>query len=56
MRRHFAAFLEAHGFSSDLIVIHQYLPIGEAVEQLLLIWQASELDEWRNRMVRIPLR
>jgi hypothetical protein len=55
MPRHFADFLETRGSSPGLILIHQHLSIGEAVEELVLIWGASEAEEWQNRMVKIPL-
>lgn len=55
MPRHFADFIEAHGLSPGLILVPQYLPIGEAIEELLLIWGASEPEEWHNRLQTIPL-
>jgi predicted nuclease of predicted toxin-antitoxin system len=55
MLRHFADFLQVRGSSPGLIVVPQYLPIGRAVQELLLIWDASDAEEWRNRMVTIPL-
>ncbi len=55
MPRHFADFLEAQEFSPGLILVPQYLPIGEAIDELLLIWGASEPEEWYNRIQTIPL-
>ena len=55
MPRHFADFIQAHGSSPGLILVPQDLPIGEAVDELVLIWGASEAQEWRNRMRTIPL-
>jgi hypothetical protein len=55
MPRHFADFLLAHGSSPGLILVPQYLPIGEAIEELVLIWGASDAEEWRNRILKIPL-
>jgi len=31
------------------------LPIGIAIEELGLIWSASEAEEWLDRLVWIPL-
>jgi hypothetical protein len=31
------------------------LPVGEAVDELVLIWGASEAEEWQNRIATIPL-
>jgi Domain of unknown function (DUF5615) len=55
MPRHFGDFLQAHGSSPGLILVPQLLPIGKAVEDLLLIWGASDAAEWKNRILRIPL-
>jgi hypothetical protein len=38
-----------------VIVIPQQLPVRAAVEDLLLIWTASEAEEWRNRIQVLPL-
>ena len=29
--------------------------VGVAIEELLLIWEASDLEEWRDRLVWVPL-
>jgi len=55
MPRHFGDFLQAHGFSPGVIVVPQSLPIGEAIEELVLIWSATDAEEWENRILRIPL-
>ena len=55
MPRHFGDFLRVRGSSPGVLLVPQYLPIGEAIEELLLIWGASEAEEWENRIVRIPL-
>ena len=54
MPRHFADFI-ASNISPGLIVIPQRLPLFSAVEDLLLIWSASEADEWVNRICFLPL-
>ena len=54
MPTHFAAFI-VHTPSSGAIVIPQKLPIRAAVEELLLIWMASEAKEWINRLQVLPL-
>ena len=45
MPKYFATFI-GHTSSSGLIVIPQKLPVRAAVEDLLLIWTASEAEEW----------
>src|SRR5450432_4337467 len=49
MPRHFGNFLQARGSSPGLILVPQHTPIGEVIEELLLIWGASEAEEWENR-------
>jgi len=41
--------------SSGLLIISQRLDIAAAIEQIILIWAASEDHEWRNRRVHLPL-
>ena len=31
-----------------LVIISQELDIGRAIEELLLVWAASEAEEWEN--------
>jgi hypothetical protein len=52
MPRHFGDFLHAGASSPGVLLVPQYLPIGEAVDELVLIWNASAAEEWENRMVR----
>jgi Domain of unknown function (DUF5615) len=51
---HFANFVLAQE-SPGLILIEQSLPVREAIEDILLIWEASEAEEWINRLEFIPL-
>jgi hypothetical protein len=39
----------------DQITIPERTPIASAVEELLLIWLASEPDEWIDRICHLPL-
>jgi hypothetical protein len=55
MPRHFGDFLQTRGSSPGVLLVPQYLPIGEAIEELVLIWSASDAGEWENRILRIPL-
>lgn len=54
MPRHFARFLEHHE-SPGLIMLPQKLPIGIAIDQLLLIWAAMTAEEIRNVIYSLPL-
>jgi hypothetical protein len=33
----------------------QYLPVREAIEELVLIWNAWSAEEWQDRILKIPL-
>jgi hypothetical protein len=50
----FQAFTEAAS-SPGLVLIPQRLSIGHAIESLLLLWSASEHDEWRDRVCLLPV-
>ncbi len=54
MPRAFAQFV-ATDTSPGLLIIPQHLPLAAAADDLLLIWSASEADEWINRIAYLPL-
>ena len=54
MPRHFAQFI-AERTSSGVIVVPKAVRIGAVVEELLLIWAASDAEEWSNLLAWIPL-
>lgn len=54
MPRHFARFI-ANATSSGVIIVPQHVSTAIAADELLLIWSASDADEWRNRISYIPL-
>jgi len=55
MPAHFHAFRNAGNHSSGVFLVAQSLDIGTAIEELLLIWLASEASEWENRLEWLPL-
>jgi len=55
MPRHFGNLLQARGSSPGLILVPQHMPIGEVIEELVLIWGASEAEQWRDRWQALPL-
>lgn len=55
MPTHFAHFLESGQHSPGLFLIHQDVPIGQAIEELLLIWEASSSEEWHDQLRYLPL-
>jgi hypothetical protein len=55
MPAHFREFRDAGKRSAGLFLIAQSLDVGTAIEQLLLIWLASEASDWENRLEWLPL-
>jgi hypothetical protein len=53
MPNHFRQFTQDRR-SPGVFWVRQDLPVGEAIETLLLIWEASEADEWVNRLCLAP--
>lgn len=54
MPRHFAEFI-VNRSSPGLLMVSQQTATGAAIEELLLIWTASEAEEWVNRIAVLPL-
>jgi len=54
MPANLARFLETHS-SPGVIIVSQDLDIGAAIEDLLVIWGASDSEEWRDQIGFIPL-
>ena len=40
--------------SPGVFLISQGLPVGQAIESLCLIWEASDAREWEDRVCLIP--
>ena len=53
MPAHFRQFTKSRP-SPGVLLVRQDLPVGEAIDTLLLIWEASEADEWVNRLCLVP--
>jgi Domain of unknown function (DUF5615) len=56
MPSHFHEFTEAGKHSAGVFLVPQSLDVRTAIEELLLIWLASEASEWENRLEWLPLR
>lgn len=54
MPYHFAEFVKVNT-SPGLVVVSQNISASAAAEELLLIWSATEHEEWVNRICTIPL-
>jgi hypothetical protein len=54
MPAHFARFREERS-SPGLIIVSQNLDIGAAVDDLLLIWTATDAGEWVDHIGFVPV-
>jgi hypothetical protein len=54
MPAHFVRFIQDRS-GPGLIIVEQGLDIGAAVEDLLLIWAATDAEEWRDQIGYLPL-
>ena len=54
MPYHFASFIMDQS-SYGVILISKKMSVTEASEELFMIWALSELEEWVNRIARLPL-
>jgi hypothetical protein len=54
MPGHFVQFRETRS-SSGLIIVSQDLDIGAAIEDLLLIWLATDAEEWVEQLGFVPV-
>jgi hypothetical protein len=48
MPHHFGSYLQSGSYSSGVILVPQLLAIGLAIEDLTLIWSASEAADWET--------
>lgn len=48
--------IEANLPVAGVFEIHEAIPVGTAIEELVLIIGASEPEEWRNRVEFLPLK
>ena len=54
MPDHFGVFLANGHHCPGVILLHQTLPIAQAIDALELVWEASSLDEWRDTLTYLP--
>lgn len=54
MPAHFARYLISSQ-SPGLILLREAISISTAIEELVLVWGASEAEEWIGRIAWIPL-
>jgi hypothetical protein len=51
----FSAYLASGEHSPGVLLLHQTLPVAQAIEALLLVWEASVPDEWQDTLTYLPL-
>jgi hypothetical protein len=56
MPQHFSDFIASHDACPGIFLVKQRAPIGDVIDDLLLVWASSETEEWNTRIVEIPLR
>jgi hypothetical protein len=39
---------------SGVLILSQNLPINEAIEAIILVWEASTAEEWINQIMTFP--
>jgi hypothetical protein len=52
---HFRFFRNAGRNSSGVFLVSQSLAVNAAIDELRLVWMASEAREWENRLVWLPI-
>jgi hypothetical protein len=40
--------------SSGVLILSQNLPISDAIDSLIIVWEASTAEEWVNQIMSIP--
>jgi hypothetical protein len=55
MPAHFRDFLAAGNQSPGVLMAPQEAGTGPVIESIVLLWIASEAEEWRDRIVWLPL-
>ncbi len=54
MPRHFTDFIKTYS-SPGVLIVPQKLPVSQAADEIILVWTATEADEWINRIYSLPL-
>jgi hypothetical protein len=54
MPEHFRDRILAGKSSPGVLIVSQGVPIGRAVDYIILIWSASQAKEWRNQIHHLP--
>jgi len=55
MPAHFRQYISAGVKTPGVFLLREGISIAAAIEELVLIWSATEAEEWINRLLWIPL-
>ena len=55
MPGHFRDFLKGGNRSPGVLIVPQGAPVGRVIESILLVWIASEAEEWIDRIAWLPI-
>ena len=54
MPLHFANFI-VKNTSYGVLIVPQDISISEAIDNIILVWSATDAEEWVDRIVYLPL-
>lgn len=54
MPLHFADFITSQT-SAGVLIVSRKMPVAQVAKELLLIWTATDAEEWINRIYSLPL-
>ncbi len=46
--------MNEHGHCPGVFLDEQSTPLADVIEAPVMVWAASEAEEWENRLVEIP--
>ena len=55
MPGHFHDFVAGGSRCPGLLMVPQGVPVGRVIESILLVWIASEANEWVDRIAWLPI-
>jgi trehalose-6-phosphate synthase len=53
MPTEFGQFISSQN-SSGVLILSQNLPISEAIDAIILVWEASTAEEWVDQIMTFP--
>jgi hypothetical protein len=55
MPGHFSDFVRGGSYSPGVLIVPQGASVGRVIESILLVWIASDANEWIDRIVWLPI-